>query len=58
MRILFSGLKYQQALANMTSLEMRCDHLCQRVWQNISADPDCQLHRLLPPDVLSASRII
>ena len=30
MRILFPGIKYQQALAqaNMTSLEMRRDHLC------------------------------
>ena len=51
MRILFPGLKYRQALAqaNVTSLETRRDHLRQRVWQNISANPDYRLHRLLAP---------
>ena len=42
MRIPFPGLKYQQALAQakVTSLDIGRDHLNQRVWQNISANPD------------------
>ena len=42
---------YQQALAqaNSTSLEDRRAHLCLKVWHNITNNPACQLHRLLPP---------
>ena len=50
LRIAFPGLEYPLAIAqaNITSLEDRRVHLCQRLWQKIKDNPDYQLHCLLP----------